>query len=160
MGVENVPEGQRAKKIPFTWTHVIFSNVLLPFRSSGWRAATEGLHRAMPVWPSKECKQTCPASVAGIFHGQSPHLGRLMTQQCPCNAPPVSQCLFPALNVIYFSSPARGSPTEWTTGIKLNPRSLPKVTLVMINYLPLIVVDQIWLQAEFWLYHLACMTWP
>lgn len=150
---ENIPEGQRTKTIPFTWIHGIFSNVLLPFR-----AMTEGLQHAMPVWPSREHKQTCPAPVAGIFCGQPLHPGRLMTQQRPCNAPPVSLSLLPTLNVIYFSSPARGIPTDRPQASNWIPRSLPEVTFAMVTYLPLIVIDQIWLQAEFWPSGLHDMT--
>lgn len=145
---ENIPEGQRDKKIPCTWRHEIFSTLLLPFRSRS--TVKEGVHHAMPVWPSSECKQMCSASVVGIFLGQSLHTDRLKTQQCPRNALLVSPCLLLTLNVMSFSSPVRGDPPDWPQAWNWIPRSLPKVTLVAINYLPLIVVEQIWLQAEFW----------
>lgn len=76
-----------------------------------------------------------------IFHPSS-LTAQLVPMQCPSSVLVSSPCLECHL---FLQLPEEES-HRLATGIKLSPRSLPSL---VINYLPLVVVDQIWLQAGF-----------
>lgn len=97
------------------------------------------------VWLSSECKAiVCTGNLSWpIFHPGSLTI-QSVSMQCP------SAVSSPHLECHLFLQPLAKKSHRLATYIKLNPRSLLDIISVVINYLHPVVVDQIWLQAEFW----------